>query len=344
MKPTNLRHSKKTFLTHIKKDLLFDSLCTAIIFVIMIFILTNPQKFTTGTVNGIKLFFNSVLPGLFPFMLLTKMISEIGLIYKLSAKCNKFSNKIFGTPGISLYAFISSIMSGYPIGAKIISELYSEGLISEIDAKKMIIFCTTSGPIFVIGAVGAGMLNNVKIGAILFIVHITSSMFLAIICNFFSKHKTKNIKPISINNKQSNIFSRCINDTINSLFVVCANITIFSLIIEILDNLNVFKYISNLFLPFLQFLKIDELQLKSFLFGIVEITRGIKSLSCEINLTSIVLIEWLISFSGISIIMQSLAFLKNAKIKVHEFILIKLMHAFISATLCFLVLIIFQIF
>ena len=57
-----------------------------------------------------------------------------------------------------------SILSGYPIGAKIIHDLYSKDLITEEDAKRMSIFSTTSGPIFIIGAIGVGMLKNYKLG------------------------------------------------------------------------------------------------------------------------------------------------------------------------------------
>ena len=155
-KTKSCKHSKI-----FSRDNISDLVFTLIIFVIMIIILSNPQRFTKGTISGLKLFFYSVLPGLFPFMLLTKLLTELGFLFKITTRFNNFTNKLFGTPGVSLYVFLMSIISGYPIGAKIISDLHSKNLITDNDAKKMAIFCTTSGPIFVVGTVGSLMFGNI---------------------------------------------------------------------------------------------------------------------------------------------------------------------------------------
>ena len=166
-----------------------DTFFTFVIFFIMIVIIINPAKYTSGTVEGIKLFFYSVLPGLFPFMLLTKILTELGIVQKLFSKFDKFTYTLFGTPGISLYTLFMSIISGYPIGAKIISDLYTKNIITEKEARKMSIFCTTSGPSFVIGTVGTIMFKSYKIGLIIYFSHILSSIVLGIIFNILQKNK-----------------------------------------------------------------------------------------------------------------------------------------------------------
>lgn len=342
MKPTNFSHFQKSFLKN--KKILTDTIFSLIIFLIMLLIISNPTRFSNSTVSGLNLFFTAVLPGLFPFMLLTKLLTEIGLIFKLTKKCNSFSNKLFGTSGLSLYAFFMSILSGYPIGSKIISDLYDKNYITETEAKRMSIFCTTSGPIFIIGAVGTQMFGDFKIGIFIYISHILSSVMLGIIYNVFSKKN--NLKQSTQNliieaNPTENIFSHCINQTINSLFIVAAYITIFYLITELLETLNIFKFLSNtLFLIFRNF-NISHSQCKSIIYGLLEVTRGCKSFSTDISILSTALTSGIISFSGLSIIMQSMSFLKNTKIKMHWFIKIKLMHSIISILLCFLLLTLF---
>ncbi len=320
---------------------LLDTIFTLLIFVIIFIIISNPSKFTSGTISGLKLFFFNVLPGLFPFMLLTKLITELGVILKTSQKLDKFSYKVFGTPGVSIFALVMSILSGYPIGAKIIADLYSKNQITEVEAKKMSVFCTTSGPIFVIGAVGVTMFNSYKFGLILYFSHILSSIILGILFNLVTKKKTSKNNNLVIKQKLNiiktpNIISNSINQTINSLFIVAAYITIFYLIAEILETLKVFAFLTNaLFFIFSKFgLNIN--QTSGLIYGILEVTRGSKVLSTSLAPASVILASGIISFSGLSIIMQSMAFLKEAKIKAHSFVLAKCVHCVCSMFLCFL--------
>jgi sporulation integral membrane protein YlbJ len=270
-------------------------------------------------------------------MFLTKLLTELGTVFKISKRFSNISHKLFGTPGVSFYCFFMSILSGYPIGAKIISDLYSKDLITENDAKRMSIFCTTSGPIFVIGAVGVGMLKSYKLGLILYISHILSSIILGLVYNLIFKNKDYQTKIVFQSNKKSeNIFTSCLLETINSLFLVGGYITIFYLISEAFELLKILEFISILVSKIIPFVSPETI--KNFLFGILEVTRGAKELSSQSSPT-ISAICGLISFSGISIIMQSLSFLKQAKIKAHSFILSKCVLMVLSIIICKLILI-----
>ena len=331
---TNYLKKPKFFIFSIKNNL-SNLLFSASIFFTMILIISKPDIFSKSTINGLNLFFYSVLPGLFPFMFLTKLLTELGTVFKISKRFSPVSQKLFGTPGVSLYCFFMSILSGYPIGAKIIHDLYLKNLITKEDAKRMSIFCTTSGPIFVIGAVGVGMIHSFKFGLIIYISHILSSLICGIIYNLLVKNKNQTQTQIifATNTQNKNIFSSCLSETINSLFLVGGYITIFYLISEAFDLLNIFNLFSWTLSPILSIIKISPQELKSILFGIVEVTRGAKELSLCQNL-NIPVICALISFSGISIIMQSLAFLKTAKIKAHNFILTKCVQFVLSLFIC----------
>lgn len=317
---------------------LIDIIFTCLTFFIMIMIILNPKKYTSGTIEGLKLFFYSVLPGLLPFMLLTKIITELNVVQKFFSKFDKITYFIFGTSGISLYVLFMSLLSGYPIGAKIIFDLYSKNIITEKDAKKMSVFCTTSGPIFVIGSVGTIMFNSYKIGLILYFSHILSSILLGIICHIFDKNKhnfSKNNNNLQFF-KQKNIIEFAINETISSLFIVCAYITIFYLIGEILDTLNLFNLFASAINSILSKLNFETTNTKNVLYGILEVTRGLKNLSSSPTNATIILSSGILSFSGFSIIFQSMNFLKQARVKTIYFIFMKFIHSILSMLLCFL--------
>lgn len=339
MIPTKSQRFKQTFSKN--SSFLSEIFFSLLIFSVMLIILSNPSRFSKSTTDGLNLFISAVLPGLFPFMLLTKLLTEFNVIFKLSKKCDKLTYFLFGTKGVSLFAFLMSILSGYPIGAKIISDLYNKKLISENDAKKMSIFCTTSGPIFIIGAVGTTMFSSYKIGLIIYISHIVSSIILGIVYNLLTRKTTQSTIPqlqvqetSSYHHHSGDIISKCLSDTINSVFLVGAYITIFYLISEILDSFNIISSLTNSLYFITKNFNISLQNIKGLIYGLIEVTRGCKVLSSGYNTFSIALCCGVISFSGFSIIMQSMAFLKQAKIKMHSFIFSKLVHMILSIFIC----------
>lgn len=328
-----------------KSNLFIDSLITLLIFAVMFIIISNPSKFSAGTISGLKLFVFSVLPGLFPFMFLTKLLTEVGTVFKATSKCNKLSYALFNTGGVSIYAFFMSIISGYPIGARIIGDFHDKQLVNSNDATIMSVFCTTSGPIFVIGTVGTIMFKNFYFGIVLYLSHIVSALLLGILVGQLSKARRKNkfFNPPTFTQpeKSKNLVSDCLVSTINSLFIVGAYITLFYLLAEIFDTLHIFDALCYLLSPAFSVFGFSQVHIRGMVYGLLEVTRGASFLSNVGGRLSMTITSFILSFSGMSIIMQSMAFLKPAGVKTFNFILFKLAHAFISAILCyFLVLLI----
>ena len=87
-----------------------------------------------------------------PFFICANFLQNIGVIRYLKS----------GT-----FPFLMSVLSGYPMGAKIVGDLRRSGEISVREAKRLMSFCSTSGPAFLIGAVGTGMLGSGFIGGII---------------------------------------------------------------------------------------------------------------------------------------------------------------------------------
>lgn len=343
----------------IKKDTLLYSILSILVFIIIILLVLNPAQYSKSTLEGLNLYVLCVLPGLFPFMFFTKLLTSFGMVKKISTKLSPVTRVLFNTNGVSAYVFIMSILSGYPIGAKLISDLYVGGSINQTDAKKMVSFCTTSGPIFIIGTVGAIMFGSALIGLIIYLSHIISSVMCGIILSGkrIKPSKTKLINlTTNLQNKQNmrqnnststanksvsstkttmpdNILSSTMQNTVESILIVGAYITIFFLLADILTNIGFLNTISSVIDKLCALIGINPIGtgLSS---GILEVTRGCKVLSQNLNITSICAACAIISFSGISIIMQSINFLSKCKIKARYFILVKCVHAILSVIVC----------
>ena len=104
--------------------------CSIFLFITIIFLIVNPNKYINSAFNGILIWAKAVLPALFPFFFITKLLTELGGVKILANSMHKFMQKVFHVNGIGSYVFLTSIMSGYPVGAKITSELYEKQMIT----------------------------------------------------------------------------------------------------------------------------------------------------------------------------------------------------------------------
>lgn len=319
-----------------------------VLFFIIVFligaIVLNPAIYIQSTYNGILLWAQCVLPALFPFLFLTKLLTNLNIVNKISAKTSFLTQKLFNCPGISNYVFLSSLISGYPIGAKLTAELYKHNCISSSEATRMCSFCSTSGPIFVIGTVGATMFKSTKVGFIIFICHILSAIFNGIIFRFYKKNDEKDLIYYKNSNKIDNILSETIYDSVISVLIVGGYISLFCLLIDVLNNYHILAFSQNIFCPILNLFHVPTETSFGVVSGLVEITRGCYELcSCNDSFWAIIFATGVISWGGFSTHLQSLTFLKECKIKTSIYFCQKLSQSLISMTLCFIGLKIFGI-
>lgn len=126
----------------------------SIIFVLFtIFLVIFSKSNLTAAKNGLKLWANNVVPSLLPFFIATNLLSHTNVIKYVSKACNKFMRPIFNVPGECAYAFILGLISGYPVGAKIVTDLNDNNLCTTEEAERMLCFTNNSGPLFIIGTV-----------------------------------------------------------------------------------------------------------------------------------------------------------------------------------------------
>ena len=285
--------------------------------IIIVYIIVNmilfPTLYISITLDGITAWAFNVLPSILPFIFFTKILSSTGTIERFSLLFKKPSKILFNTNSISSYAFLMSIVSGYPVGAKITSDLYLNGKITRSDAFKMTSFCSTSGPMFIIGAVGTIMLKNALFGYIIFLSHIIGALLNGILYRNI-KVKELALETSQLKNQSQDLSSTVI-DTSLSVISIGVIITIFFVVITSLSP------IFNFFSP----------KISAVLEGIIEITKGCISTSQSYNnIGKIIACTFIISFGGISTILQSLTMLQKLQMPISLFISQKFTHACFS--------------
>ena len=305
---------------------------TFLVLFFLVCMIANPAKFIGKSLEGISAWATAVLPSVLPFMFFTRLLSSLDQMEKLTRPISRLSTFLFKTPPISIYAFSMAILSGYPVGSKMVADLYMQGKISQEDAFKMTSFCSTSGPMFIVGAVGIGMFHNAKIGYILFISHVVGAILNGILfrnlklkeSNFQQTKQHKIGQEKSDKHKSFNISDIVLNSTLSILSVGCI-ITIFFIVIEC-------------FSPVLSLLPTP---LAFFFEGVIEITKGCIDLATYSNqFLATTLCSFVISFGGISTVLQSITMLNSVKIPIKLFIFQKLMHGIFATIITLLLLLI----
>lgn len=302
-------------------------------------IVAQPSLSIASVSNGLSVWAKTILPSLFPFVFLTKLLSNLNVMEIFTKLFSKITQKLFKAPAISGYIFLMSIISGYPIGAKLISEFYTQGKLTEKQANKLITFCSTSGPLFIIGSVGTAIFLNKKIGYILFFSHIISSILNGIIFRNKYVDKTNNSNDLSAQCDLTQILPNTMNDTILSCLIVGGYIAIFFLIIDLFSNIGIFNPVITLFCKLLSPFGVQKSAVKATLFGIIEMSKGcIEIASCKIaTIASASIASFLISFGGLCTFFQATTFLSKCNVSLKFYFFQKITHGLLSAMITFLI-------
>lgn len=206
------------------KKLIFPTLI-AVVCVVLFF--SNPSDAVAGVRDGLFLCGNTVVPSLFPFMILSDYLVRSGVSSGLGSKLSPLTEKIFRLPGCSACAVLMSLVGGFPVGAKMISQLYDGGELTKKQSQRMMWFCVNSGPAFIIGAVGATMLSDKKSGILLFISQITASLLIG----FFSRFTVPKAALCDSGSKpkiNTSVLTESVACATDSILNVCAWILLFS--------------------------------------------------------------------------------------------------------------------
>lgn len=322
-----------------------------------------------ATRNGLELWAFTVVPSLFPFFVITNLLSKTNVVNILGKLLDKIMKPLFNVPGIGGFAFVMGLISGYPVGAKVVSDFRKQQLVTKDEGERLLAFSNNSGPLFILSSVGISLFGDTKTGILLLCTHILSCTTVGIILGKFSKKSdddirnkinnrlnTNNIKKkenfkkqISNNNSSSritlnnlgNILADSINNSISTIFLIGGFVVIFSVVISMLNTSHMLDLISNLFKPILQLFNIDLNFAKPLLSGIIELTNGVKQVA-NIHIKAIsqniIICAFLLGFGGFSVLLQVFSIVSKTDLSMKKYCLGKFMQGIFASIYTFLAL------
>ncbi len=146
-------------------------------------LLLSPEISVAAAQKGMELWWGTVIPSLLPFFIFTDMLMAAGVHRTIGRALERPVSFILGVPGEAAFVFVSSILSGYPTGARLIGDLRRSGSITREQACDMLNFCSTSGPLFIVGAIGTGMLGDCSAGYMILAAHCIGALLTGMVMN-----------------------------------------------------------------------------------------------------------------------------------------------------------------
>lgn len=295
-----------------------------ILFSILLFILLLfPNQSIIAVKEGLLLWFNVIIPTLFPFMILSYIILHSPIIDFINKIFAPIFNKVFHLSGVASYALIVGILSGYPMGAVIVSDLVKTKKITKKEGNYLLKICNNPSPMFIIGFVASALLYDSSLGVPFLISIFLGNLLTAII--FKKETKGIEINKILIKKNYENFsfsyFDECIAQTAAVLLKVGGYIIFFSLPIILLSEL----YIDNIGYRFL--------------ISTIDLSNGAKllsHLSCPLKL-KYALIASLTAFGSLSVVGQTASVIKGSGLSIKNYFLSKIINGFITFICAFLV-------
>ena len=304
-----------------------------IIYILVLIIITIEVLIKSNLViNSVKFSFNmwinNIFPSLFPFFIIGNILIELNFPQILGELLKKIICKLFKINSNASFILILSMLSGFPSSAKYTKDLLDKNIIDEKDATKILTFTHFSNPLFILGTVST-FLHNKKLAILVLISHYLGNFIIGIILRNYNKKEIKNTK-INLNNIKlkkvniGNIISNSIKSTINTLLLILGSTTVFLIITTIINSIIPLNGI-----------------LKPIINGIFEMTQGLKYLeNLNINSNIKALISTgILSFGGLSVHMQIITIISETKIKYLPYFISRILHAFISIVILYLLII-----
>ena len=276
--------------------------------------LTASRQVMESCRYGLSLCLDLILPSLFPFFLISGLLSRSGFAVWMGTGLSRFAERFLRVSGAGFTAFFIGLTGGYPMGAAYLSSLVQQGCLPKEEAEKLLLFCNNSGPAFLVGAIGVGCFGSVRIGLLLYAVHAFAALLTGLLLRgkpadkFSSRIETPS-RPISF----AAALTESVQQAVPALLTVCGFVVCFTVFTGLLD--------ANGFLTGISGMTGDALSvpkelIRAVLIGFWELGGGVGALR-GLSPTAPVLAaaSALVGWGGISIHFQTLAVLSDADIK-----------------------------
>lgn len=182
----------------------------------------------------------TILPSLFPFFVLSILLSRLGVPRRLGHRLAPPAGRLFGVSGAGIAALPVGLLGGYPMGAACIAELLERGEIGAREAEHLLLFVNNSGPAFLIGAIGAGVFASPRAGLLLYAAHIGAALLTGLLLRGSAEAVSP---PLDAPESESfaAAFPAAVRQAVSAVLTVCGFVVCFSVLLGLAESWGLFS-------------------------------------------------------------------------------------------------------
>lgn len=294
---------------------------------LLVLMLLHADYVTEGAGYGLLLWYTSVVPALFPFMVLSGLIVASGGVSMIMSPFYMALSPVFPLTRDGCYVLVSGLLCGYPMGAKTCADFVHEERISVQEGKLLMAVCNHPSPMFLLGYVYPFLAGNTGVWRLLISVY-GPVIILAFLAKkvYFPGHNHRGQEAAESDVRQ--------NPAPNAM---SADESILSAV-EILCKIGGYLMLFSILIVFLRHAGFLPASLRLILIGAMEMTTGIREIAASVPFpASGAAIAAALTFGGFSGLFQTKAVLsgqkykKSAGLSIRQYFFWKLLHSLLSA-------------
>lgn len=248
----------------------------------MLVLILDGRTALAGASEGISICLNTLIPSLFPFILLSILLagSLSGQAIPILHPIAKYCRIPKGTESLLAIGFLG----GYPVGAQNVALLYRSGQLSDQEAARMITICNNAGPAFIFGILGS-MFRSPATAWLLWAIHIISALLVGIVLPGDRDPSTASPLPRRIH------LTEALAQSVRTMALICGWVLLMRMTISFLQR---------------WFLWMLPVPVQIILTGTLELANGclqLESIACEG--LRLILASAFLAFGGICVMLQT---------------------------------------
>lgn len=279
-----------------------------------------PQAASSGAAEALRLCGVSLIPALFPFMILCKLTISLGLIPQGGRQSDRLLRRLFGVGGEVLTPLLLSFIGGYPVGVAAICEQYKAGCLSKGSAERALRFCNNSGPAFFLGIIGSQLFQDSHAGLLLYLIHV----FAALLTGYLTAAPAVPVTPAKHPEKArisfGTAFLDAVSDSCSAILKICSLVITFRVLLRLIEATALFQLLPD--------------GASTLLAGTLELTCGI--LALQPSRASFLLAALFMGWGGLCVHMQAASLYRPLGLIPKKYYLSKLLHGILSLLLAWI--------
>jgi sporulation integral membrane protein YlbJ len=322
-----------------------------------------PSESLTAAARGLGIWWEVLFPALFPFLVISELMLGFGVVHFFGALLDPLMRPLFRVPGIGGFVLAMGFASGYPVSARLTSQLWEQKLLTRSEGERLVSFATTADPIFLIGAVSVGFFHDVSLAPILAAAHYGAALLVGFAMRFVGRdgrgesapertgasgggfplvralramHRARlaDGRPLGV------LLGQAVANSLKLVMVIGGLVVFFSVVIEVMTLARVMGALHAAVGSLFHLFAVPPALSQAVLNGIFEVTLGAKAAGAETAgvplAAKVAIAAFVVSWGGLSVHAQVVSLLHQTNLRYGPFAFARALHAALAGGLVLL--------